>query len=194
MKKNNLLVFVLIALVFLTACTKEVNEDSKPETPEAPQHFKIKYKLLDKEYTLPTSYEELEKDGWILQDDPETVLEKETFIRNKFLRNGPYILDVSFYNPKDEDQKLSESLISSIGAENRSFGNDKASDLLVMDKVNFSSSIEDASKVLGEYSEESNAQFDTYIFQHDKLSKTEIKIDKDNNTTRWIIIESFRAD
>ena len=203
MKKNKLyrVFFTVLLLLTLLGCTK-VNdgvEDPIKPNPDGPVKvedlpLEMKYSLLDKEYTLPTSYQELKADCWILEDDPDFILESEQFIKNRFVRNGSYILDLSFYNASDESQTLEDSLVASIAAENRTFRQDVASDIVIHGSINFDSSIEEIISELGEYELNESAQFDSYTFQNDALSKTEIKIEKDTDTIRWIIIENFKHD
>lgn len=203
MKKNKLykIFFTFLLLSTLLACAK-VNdsiEDPLKPNPDGPVQvedlpLEMKYSLLDKEYRLPTSYKELKADGWILEDNPDFILESEQFIKNRFVRNGSYILDLSFYNGSDESQTIDNSLVASIAAENRTFGQDVASDIVIHGSINFDSTIEDIINELGEYELNESAQFDSYTFQNDALSKTEIKIEKDTDTIRWIIIENFKQD
>lgn len=188
-------------MFLLIACTsgkpKDDNNivDEPVETPLAEeQSLKMSYSLLDKDYILPTPYKTLKEDGWILEDDPTFVLESQEFIKNRFVRNGPHILELSFYNPNNEAQTLENSLISAVASENRTFGPDIASDIVVHDSINFETDVEIIIDLLGDYEHEESAQYDTYIFQHDSLSKTEIKIELDTDTTRWITIENFKLD
>lgn len=197
MKKNNTykVLGVLLIIALLSSCSvstpEKPNNNTNPKD-EVKEPFELTYVILDEMYTLPTSYETLKEDGWVLEDDEDQELASETFIRNKFIRNGPYILDVSFYNPSDEAKPLKESYIASIGAENRSFGHDLASDIVVQGFIDFETSIEDVIDEYDDYTLEESAQFKTYIFNHNKLSKTEIKVNQDDNSIRWIIIESFK--
>lgn len=188
-------------LVFsLIACSPPPKDTAPPVEPVPgpiePKEpvMKITYSLLGKNYLLPTSYQELKADGWILEDDAGFVLESGQFIKNRFVRNGPYILELSFYNPSDESLTLENSLVSSIASENRTFGKDKASDLKVHDLINFDTDIDSIIEKLGEYDLSESAQFKTYTFKHDPLSKSEIKIEQDTGLMRWIIIENFRLD
>lgn len=195
--KYGLLIIVLFSLV---ACSGKTEGKGDPvDSPQdntvvEPQSLEMVYSLLGKEYRLPTSYKTLKEDGWILEDNPTFILESEEFIKNRFVRNGSHILELNFYNPSDEAQKIEDSLVSSVAAENRTFGNDVASDILVHSLIDFESDIDQIVEKLGDYELEESAQFKTYTFQHDSLSKTEIKIEQDTESMRWIIIENFKTD
>lgn len=168
--------------------------DSNIPQEEIPIKKEMIYSLLGKEYSLPSEYQKLKTDGWILEDNPSFILEGNKFIGKRFLRNGPHVLEVSFYNPEEEPSTLEESLISKIAAENRTFGSDIASDIKIMDRINFSTPIEEIIEDLGSYEVEESALFKTYIFEHDLLSKTEIRINVETNEIRWIIIENYKVD
>ncbi|WP_415776656.1 hypothetical protein [Erysipelothrix urinaevulpis] len=193
MKNKKLLFFVIIVLLALGGCSEKAQSKEEPkEEPKAPEFYKQTVTLLDKEYVLPVAYKDLEKDGWILVDNDDYELEAGKVIRNRYIRNGAYILDVSFFNPMKDSLPLKETYVATIGAENRTFGSDKASDIKINKGINFATPIETIIEALGDYTKEENAQFITYTFQHDKVSKTEIKLTVENKTIRWIIVESFR--
>lgn len=195
MKKNKILkissIFFLIFALLACSDKKETTEDDYVVDELS---LNMVYSLLNKDYTLPTDYKMLKEDGWILVDNPDFVLEADQFIATQFIRNGAYILDVSFYNPSDESKTLENSIISRVGAENRTFGSDEASDIKVHGFVDFNTPIEDVIKRFDEYELQESSLFKTYIFKQDNLSKTEIRIDVDTNETQWIIIENFKID
>ena len=79
MKKNKN--FKIISMCFLVVSLIACSPVSKdPDAPAQPgpgivelEETKIKmtYSLLGKNYLLPTSYQELKSEGWILEDDHE---------------------------------------------------------------------------------------------------------------------------
>lgn len=202
MKKNK--TFKLLSIFFLVfsliACSPISKDTDVPVEPSPgivepeEQKLKMTFSLLGKDYLLPTSYQDLKADGWLLEDDSSFVLEPGQFIKNRFVRNGPYILEFSFYNPGDAPQTLEDSLVSSLASENRTFGQDKASDIKIHDLINFDTDIDTIIEELGDYDLVESAQFKTYTFKHDALSKSEIKIEQDTGLIRWIIIENFRLN
>ena len=189
--------FLVVSLIACSPVSKDPDAPAQPgpgivELEET--KIKMTYSLLGKNYLLPTSYQELKSEGWILEDDASFVLESGKFIKNRFVRNGPYILELSFYNPSNAPQTLEDSLVSSLASENRTFGQDKASDIIIHDVINFDSDIETIIDELGEYDLEESAQFKTYTFKHDALSKSVVKIEQDTGMLRWIILENFRLE
>lgn len=203
MKKNKLFNFFLLGLISfsLFACAKvpdekplENNTAQESDNDPVQESDETHYKLLDKEYILPSSYQILKEDGWELEDNPEFLLEAGKIIRNRYVRKGPYILELTFFNPSDQEQRLEDSLVAGVAAENRTFGTDQASDIKVGNRINFETSLEEIENQMGDYNYEESAQFKTYIFEHNPLSKTEIKVDVDTNTIRWIIIENYNLD
>ncbi len=197
MKKTKLFLAFLLLLT-LSACQekepeeKPVEENEVVEKPqESAHHHQTKFTLLEKDYVLPFPYEEIQEHGWEANTDLDEILEPGKLIRNKFIRQGPYILRVSFYNMAEQELPLSKTWIAEIASENREFGGDIPSDLELENGINLDTSLEDALKHYEDYEKEESAVYETYRIKHDKSSETTIIYDPKEEKIRWIELSDF---
>lgn len=195
--KINKIILSLFLLLSLTACQEKKVEPKPEEKPNdqvenvSPHQHETKFTLLEKEYTLPFLYEEIEKDGWASNTDLDEVLDPGKIIRNKFIRQGPYILRVSFYNKSTESLPLSKVWIAEIATENREFGGDIPSDLTLENGIHLNTPIKEALSHYKEYDKEESAVYETYTVKHDKSAKTTLIYDPKEDKIRWIELSDF---
>lgn len=193
MKKNKFLL-LLSLFVLLAGCANNQEEPKNPEGTQAPvtKSHVTKFSLNNIDYTLPLTYQKLEADGWIVNTEIDEEIEPNKYVSKKFLRNGPHIIEVIFYNPTDKKIAMKDAWIAQIGSENREFGGDIPSDLTVEGEINLNSSLDDVLNHFGEHKLEKSAVYDTYTFEHDKSAKTVIKYNPEEASIRWLIITDFK--
>lgn len=196
MRKNNTIMLIALSLVFLSACSTNDNAEKEntheQENQVVNESYETKFSLDGINYRLPVKYETLEKNGWEVNTDIDMDLEPNTYVGKKFLRNGSYIIEVMFYNNTDSKIPMKDAMIAQIGSENREFGGDVPTDLTLKNGINLHSTIEDVISVYGEYTLSEGEVYDTYIFEHDKTAKLQVKYDKAEQYIRWLIITDFK--
>lgn len=196
MRKNNTIMLIALSLVFLSACSTNDNAEKEntheQENQVVNESYETKFSLDGINYRLPVKYETLEKNGWEVNTDIDMDLEPNTYVGKKFLRNGSYIIEVMFYNNTDSKIPMKDAMIAQIGSENREFGGDVPTDLTLKNGINLDSTIEDVISVYGEYTLSEGEVYDTYIFEHDKTAKLQVKYDKAEQYIRWLIITDFK--
>lgn len=196
MRKNKAILIIALSLVFLSACSTNDNAEKEntheQENQVVNESYETKFSLDGINYRLPVKYETLEKNGWEVNTDIDMDLEPNTYVGKKFLRNGSYIIEVMFYNNTDSKIPMKDAMIAQIGSENREFGGDVPTDLTLKNGINLDSTIEDVISVYGEYTLSEGEVYDTYIFEHDKTAKLQVKYDKAEQYIRWLIITDFK--
>lgn len=184
----------LLVLFILTGCSKReqppiVIEPGIPEVVDV-----IDFVLAEVDYQLPVSYETLISDGWKPIDSVEGTLEAHKYVSDIYMRKGTNLIIVSLHNNTDQVIDKTDALVAVIAAENRTSvnGKDQPVDIQVSGFLTFASTEDEITEKLGEPAIEENEVFRTLTYQHNKLMKTEIKIQKGNGEMRWITIQNFK--
>lgn len=186
-------------MIILGGCSSQSSEEP-PITNNPPieqPKTDLSFKLDGFSYEFPLKVQDFMNDGW----EPTIplaggVIEPNAFIDNHFFRRGTSIVKIALYNPTTSPILKTESYISQIAFENRTFKTDVAPDILVNDFLNFDTTLEDIENSFGKPTKTEDAVFEHYTFDID--SRNSIRVDfyidrRDGNVSRWIILTSYKT-
>lgn len=193
------LILVGLILLILGGCSPQTLEEPPVTTnpPVEEPKTDLSFVLDGFSYAFPLKVQDFMKDGW----EPtiplaDGVIEANAFIDNHFFRRGTSIVRIALYNPTSSPILKTESNISHIAFENRTFKTDIAPDILISDFLNFETTIEALESHFGKPTKSEDAVFEHYTFEIDNRNSVRVdfyKDRRDGNVSRWIILTSYKV-
>lgn len=206
-------ILILVLGMFLVGCQSANVPPEEPNTPEKPveevEGYKtiltedgyIPFTLVGKDYKLPVSYKEMAANGWEPEFSMEDILQPNTYIQNYTLRHGEYLIKVVFYNNTNKVINMEDALIAEIEAENRTWREDVATDIVAPKDVTYLTSIGEVEEKYGIPTDlKDSAVFKTITYKISEQASISFKFNleesyrfnQDKDEMRWIILSNFK--
>lgn len=194
MRKISLL---LITLILLVGCSSQAPEVT-PEPPQKERH-QIKFTISEKEYTLPTPFQEFADSDWIIDLDPEFILKAGTYIENQAIRKDKYYLLLTFYNDSDTDKAIKDTMVVSVQAEDRyviwHYHDEVPSDIVLEPNIKWGFEETLAGNLYDTTAKiEQNNVYKTYVYELEKNQRIGLRYSLDDMELQFIELKDFGPD